>query len=143
MVCLSGEPGSYTSTKGFVRDEWAALRVITSYLGTGYAFGIERLKEHILDVPPARRPTHLLILSDSDLFLMLDRTPNGWEIVAQALQKAGGGGTVALNLPDGACPTPVARLRSLGWEVEYVPTLPDLLNFARKFAQRKYERSSR
>ncbi|HND34764.1 MAG TPA: VWA domain-containing protein, partial [Myxococcota bacterium] len=70
QVTLSGEPGSWTSTKTFIRDEAAAMRVLTGYLGTGYAFGIIRLKETFLDQPPPKRPVHILLISDSDLFAM-------------------------------------------------------------------------
>lgn len=142
MVCLSGEPGKYTATKGFIREEMVALRTLTGYIGTGYAFGIERLKEHILQVPPPPRPVHLLVLSDSDLFQMLDRTAGGWDIAQAAAQKAGGGATAALNLMPGSFEAQVNRLRSIGWEVEYVPSMPDLLAFARRFAQRKYQREA-
>ncbi len=44
-VVLSGEPGNSISTDGFIRQEQELLRLMTNYLGTGYAFGIHRLEE--------------------------------------------------------------------------------------------------
>jgi hypothetical protein len=138
QVTLSGEPGSWTSTKAFIRDEAAAMRVLTGYLGTGYAFGILRLKETFLDQPPPKRPVHILLISDSDLFAMCRSVPEGWALMGQVLRAAGGGGTVALNAAPKSYATEVEQLRTLGWMIEYVPTLPDLLGFARRFSNIKY-----
>ncbi len=44
-VVLSGEPGNSISTDGFIRNQSEILRVLASYLGTGYSFGIHRLAE--------------------------------------------------------------------------------------------------
>lgn len=138
-VTLSGEsPGKHVSTPGFVRQEMTALKVLTGYLGTGYAFGIMRLKDTFMDGPPLRRPTHILLITDSDLFAMLDRTEKGWEIAAEALKRAGGGGTLALNLDPKRYPVPLDRLRAMGWEIHPVSDLSGLLAFARSFARRRY-----
>lgn len=138
QVTLSGEPGRWTSTGAFVRDEAVAMRVLTGYLGTGYAFGILRLKETFLDLPPPKRPVHILLISDSDLFAMCRSVTDGWALMGEVLRAAGGGGTVALNAAPKSYPAEVERLRVLGWNMEYVPTLPDLLGFARRFSNLKY-----
>jgi hypothetical protein len=114
------------------------MRVLTGYLGTGYAFGILRLKETFLDLPPPKRPVHILLISDSDLFAMCRSVTDGWALMGEVLRAAGGGGTVALNAAPKSYPAEVERLRVLGWNMEYVPTLPDLLGFARRFSNLKY-----
>ena len=82
-VVLSGEPGRTISTAGFVRDPQAILRTLVSYLGTGYAFGIHRLAETFTSDEPGQRPVHVLIVSDNDMFRMLDESGNGrvgWDV---------------------------------------------------------------
>lgn len=141
MACLSGEPGRYTQTEGFVRDERALLRLLTGYLGTGYSFGVLRLKETFVEAPP--RPVHVLIVTDSDLFMMLDQVPDGWGIAARTLEIAGGGGTVVLHMggPGGWAPH-IERLRVQGWTVHLVASHEDLVAFARAFSRQHYERSA-
>ncbi len=138
QVTLSGEPGRWTSTPGFIRDEATALRVLTGYLGTGYAFGILRLKDTFLDLPPPKRPVHILLITDSDLFAMCRSVEGGWALMGQVLKVAGGGGTVALNAAPNSYTKEVAQLQAMGWKIDYVPTLPDLLSFARHFSSMKY-----
>jgi hypothetical protein len=48
MAVLSGEPGEFSETDGFTRSEQDVMKVLTGYLGTGYAFGIMRLKDAFL-----------------------------------------------------------------------------------------------
>lgn len=80
-----------------------------------------------------------MVVSDSDWFMMLDRNTNGWEIAEQAVKKAGGGATAVLNMTPERGGRAAARLQSIGWTVEYVPTMSDLLTFARRFSRRTYE----
>ena len=139
MACLSGEePGSFTQTEGFLRDERKLLAVLTDYLGTGYAFGIGRLKATFLDGPAPQRPTHLLVVSDGDLFTMLERHPGGWDIAREAAARAGGGATAVLELDAARAEAPLARLRETGWEVHLVTDQEELVAFARAFARRRY-----
>lgn len=141
---LSGEPGRYTGTDDFVRDERAVLRVLTGYLGTGYTFGIPRLAETFTD-QKRPRPTHILIVTDSDIFMMLEggdgavggRT--GWEIAAQSLERAGGGGTMVLHMSPGSCAEQQRRLREQGWNVHCVTSEADMVAFAAAFARQHYE----
>lgn len=143
MACLSGEPGRFDQTEGFVRSEQAILRLLTGYLGTGYAFGIGRLKESIVDAAPPKRPVHLLIISDADLFYMLDQFPDGWGIARQALERAGGGATALLNIPyarGGAEDAAFTRLRDCGWRLHLVSSEQELVDFARAFARQTYHR---
>ncbi len=144
-VTLSGEPGRFASTDGFVREERKALTVLTSYLGTGYSFGVLRLKDAFLDAKAARtRPAHVLLISDSDWFLMLQQTPNGWEIARDAVAAAGGGATAVLDrCPRAQHAASLDRLASIGFEVFHLEGPASLVPFARAFAKRRYETPAR
>lgn len=132
MVCLSGEPGRAVATKGFSRDEREVLGVLTDYLGTGYTFGIPRLKAHFPE--HRRRPAHILIITDFDIFSSL-----GWETAAAALAAAGGGGTYVLHAGSGADKDPrVRRMTAEGWDVHLVTSQEQMLAFAKAFSRRKY-----
>lgn len=141
---LSGEPGRYTSTDVFTTDEAAVLRLLTGYLGTGYTFGIPRLAETFGETK-LRRPVHVLLVTDSDIYMMLngndgavgDKT--GWTIAEEALQAAGGGGTMVLHGYHGAFASEQARLVAQGWNVHNIATQEDLVAFAAAFASRHYK----
>lgn len=141
MTVLSGEPGEYAATRGFSRSERDNLRVLTSYLGTGYGFGIERLKQTFIDQKPPERPCHILVITDSDIFLMLGETPGGWEIARQAAEIAGSGATMLLEIRD--C-TPyksqIRRLHTIGWQTHIVTEEADVVDFARAFSRKHFER---
>ncbi len=139
MTCLSGEPGEFTETAGFSRSERDNLGVLTGYLGTGYAYGIGRLKATFLDKPAPKRPVHLLIVTDSDIFHMLHQTKGGWDIAAQAAQIAGGGATVVLEINAAAFVDDNKRLEACGWNVHFVTNQEELVAFARAFSRQKYE----
>ncbi len=142
MACLSGEPGSFTQTDGFLREEKRILSVLTDYLGTGYAFGIQRLKDTVVDGPKLPRPTHLLVVSDSDIFSMLGDLKDGWQIAEQAAARAGGGATFVLQIERKYFQEPVARLESIGWNVYTVKNQEEMVAFAAAFAKARYgERS--
>jgi hypothetical protein len=136
MACLSGDPGAHTSTKGFVRSEREILGVITDYLGTGYSFGIDRLAEAF--PAPRPRPTHILVVSDSDLFMMLGRLKTGWDIARESVLRAGGGATAVLQLEPEHHAAPIARLRDAGWTVHPVRSMEEVVSFARAFARARY-----
>ena len=142
MACLSGEmPGKFSQTKGFIGDEKEIMKVLTGYLGTGYAFGIKRLRDTFIEGPKPKRPTHILIVSDSDLFYMLNSAKEGWEIARQACEIAGGGATACLEIAYPAYNTAdIEKLRSLGWTVHLVPDMSGVVAFARAFAKMKYDR---
>lgn len=141
QVCLSGHPGNHAATDGFIRDERALMGTLTSYLGTGYAFGIEWLAPHVVDRAPLPRPAHLLVMTDWDIFTMMKSTQNSWELIAEAARVAGGGATFILNMPDaGGAKDDVRRMQESGWTVACVGDMAGLLAFARHFSRLTYGR---
>ncbi len=138
MVVLSGEPGKFSSTKGFTRSERDVMHVLTGYLGTGYAFGIQRLEN---DFPKARkieRKTHILVVTDMDIFSMLNSVTNGWDIARESLQKAGGGGSFVLHRVNMDF-SQVHEMIKIGWDVHCLEEWDSLIDFARKFSRKTYE----
>ena len=140
QVVLSGEPGKFTSTDGFLRDERAILRTLTSYLGTGYTFGIHRLWDTFAKREEKERPVHVMIVTDHDIYRMLaqknsDTGLTGWEIARQSLDLARGGGTYVLNMLPTMAPREIAQMESDGWAVHCVHTWEDVVPFARAFSR--------
>jgi hypothetical protein len=138
MVVLSGEPGKSLSTEGFVSDEGKVLAVLTSYLGTGYTFGIQRLRDTFQERKASDRDVHILIVTDHDIYAMLDQA-KGWECARDALVQARGGGTYVLNMDVGSAANRVARMKEDGWNVHAVRDWEELVSFARAFARKIYE----
>lgn len=138
MACLSGEPGSFHQTEGFIRNPTEVMKVLVNYLGTGYAFGILRLEDAFLKGPPPRNPVHVMVVTDHDIFHMLKEAKDGWGVAARALQAAKGGGTFVLHLPESYASPEVRRLRDQGWDVHHVNTQEELVGFARAFSRRLY-----
>lgn len=140
MVVLSGEPGEFSTTGDFTRDEHKILKILTGYLGTGYAFGIELLNDTFLRTDLFFKKTHILIITDSDIFSMLQSTPKGWEIARKALDIAGGGGTYVLHHVSPNYPE-VERMRKDNWDVYGLKEWDSLIDFARAFSRKKYDRN--
>lgn len=140
-------------TPGFVRDERAVLRTLTGYFGGGTAFPIHRLRDTYADRQRQQRPTHILVVSDDGASTMFDhdeRGASGWEVAREALDRAQGGGTLVLELPEdwervpaggyyGAACADIRRARDeLGWHVYRVASWENLVSFAREFSRRRY-----
>jgi hypothetical protein len=146
-VVLSGEPKGRThAMHDFVRDERAILDVLTDYLGTGIGFGVHRLADTFDARTPRDRPVHVMLLSDHDLFALLDLTENGqngWDVAKRALLAARGGGTVVLNMVPGPQHPGIQRLEADGWRVHCVSGWEQLVDFAREFSRRVYEEERR
>jgi hypothetical protein len=150
-VVLSGEPGKTISTDGFIRDRATILLTLTNYLGTGYSFGIHRLAETFLAGLRHPRPIHVLIISDNDMFSMLDERGSGrigWDVASESLQRCGGGGTFVLQLPGQtrsanwpqATQKYLTRIQGMGWNVGLVNSMEELVAFATQFSRAKFQR---
>lgn len=152
MVALFGEPGKTVTTDGFVRDERTVLRALTDCLGTGTTFGIHRLRATFDDRKPSDRPVHVLIVTDNDIFGMLDSTERGkpgWDAARESLAAARGGGTYVLRLPayvrtrgydQDVLDPGRQRMKADGWDVADVDSMDALLAFAGQFSQVNYGR---
>ena len=141
MVVLSGEPGSTVSTDGFLTNEHKVLEVLTGYLGTGYTFGVHRLADTFRSRRPDDRPAHILIVTDHDIYSMLDEHRKGelgWDVAREAVAQAGGGGTYVLQMPPDWEPERIARMGADGWQVHCVRSWDDLVAFARAFSRAHY-----
>lgn len=149
QVVLSGEPGQSVSTDGFLRNQKDVLSFMVQYLGTGYSFGIHRLGETFGADYVSKRPVHILIVSDYDMFAMLDTTDKrklGWIVAKEAVERCRGGATYVLQLP-GYSNTQgrgysekIDRMRSDGWNVHVINSMEELLVFAKQFS-RAYDRT--
>ena len=131
------------TTQGFVRDDEKVLTVLTGYLGGGTAFPIHVLRDtYASRRPDDLRPTHILVVSDDGVTTMFaddEHGRSGWEIAAESLARAGGGGTFVLNLPAAREEDPdLSRARTEGWHIHRVSSWENLLEFAREFSVRAY-----
>jgi hypothetical protein len=141
MAVLSGHPGPHSATAGFVDSEREVLRILTGYLGSGYAFGIPLLAGAFAARRPTDRPVHILIVSDHDIFAMLDERTDGrtgWKIAQEALTAARGGGTFVLHMPPDWEPGKTDALRAQGWRTHGVQAWEDIVPFAREFSRRAW-----
>jgi hypothetical protein len=97
----------------------------------------------------ATRPVHILIVSDNDMFSMLDSKSNqtlGWDVARQSVESAGGGGTFVLELPERVRASTwsqdtsgyLERIRAMGWCVSVVSSMEELVAFARDFSHGKF-----
>lgn len=140
MGCLSGEPGTYLETEGFITDEIDLLTTLTSYLGTGYAYGIERLRAPFEAKP--KKKSHIVIVTDNDIFSMLEAhtktEQTNWELAEIALKNCGGHGTIVLHSNPDYDKDLVIRLKKMGWNIYYVTNEAELLKFASEFSQQNY-----
>ena len=136
------------ATQGFVRDEAAILDVLTGFFGGGTAFPIPTLRETFATRTARDRPVHILVISDEGVTTMFaadERGASGWNVAALALARGRAGGTLALNLSawfqsrPSQARTDLARAeREQGWEIADVARMEDLVEFARRFSQRRY-----
>lgn len=138
----------FTCTPGFVRDEPGILRVLTGYFGGGTAFPIHVLRDTFAKRKASDRPAHILVISDDGVTTMFDQDEHGnsgWNVSNAALEKAQGGGTLVLNLPErweqwkNQVSDAILRARDVhGWNVHRVATWEDLVTFAREFSRLRY-----
>ena len=118
------------------------MRILTGYLGTGFAFGIQRLEDAFLSGKKIERKTHVLVITDMDIFNMLNRDGGrGWEIARDTLEKAGGGGTFVLHRVNVNF-SQVKAMQKIGWDVHCLEEWESLVDFAGKFSRKTYEEKS-
>ncbi len=138
------------ATRGFVRDELSILRVLAGYFGGGTQFPIPHMRGTYAARRPGDRPVHILHISDDGISTMFDsdeRGNSGWDVAATALARAGGGGSMVLNMyPEwekNADKNPalgaIRRARDeQGWALDLVSSWDQLMDFARAFSRRHY-----
>jgi hypothetical protein len=151
QVTLWSGKEQFMHTSGFARDEHDILRVLTGFYGGATCFPIHHLLA-TYSRGARQRPSHLLMISDDGITTMFDddeRGVTGWQVSANALAAAGGGGTMALNIDAnwdkvgggwrGDAYAALRRARQeQGWDIHAVTRLDDLLEFARAFSRRHY-----
>lgn len=135
-------------TAGFIRDDAEILRVLTGFYGGATCFPIHRLRQTFCEAGRHVRPTHILMISDDGITTMFDqdeRGNSGWDISAQALAAAGGGGSMALNIVDDwktsrahYCADLRRAREEQGWEIFAISRQEDLVDFAKAFSRRHY-----
>ncbi|HEU5058064.1 MAG TPA: hypothetical protein VFU21_16145, partial [Kofleriaceae bacterium] len=139
----------FVSTDGFVRDERAVLRILTGYFGGATAFPLHVLRDTFARRPVTARPAHILVVSDDGVSTLFDavdeRGTAGWQVARTALARAGGGGTLVLNLwprweeADMGPYQVIRRARDQeGWAVDVVTGWEELVEFARAFSRRHW-----
>jgi hypothetical protein len=154
-VVLSGEPGRSTQTNGFVRSEQEVMSVLVDYLGTGYAFGIHRLAETFSPEIRLQFPVHIVIITDTDIFSMLEgkgklrgreSSDVGWKIAADAARICRGSANYVMNVPDSSyrkewpSGSGYGQMIKDGWNLHFVATGDEVVEFARKFSAQLYEK---
>ena len=143
----------FQSTPGFIRDENAILRVLTAHYGGATQYPLHVIRETYASRRPDERPVHILSISDDGVTTMFEdpdeRARSGWEICENSLKKSRGGGTLALNIPNNwenaghsYYSNFIATLQRArdeqGWQIHPVPSLEDLVAFARAFSRQKF-----
>lgn len=163
QVTLWSGKNQVKHTQGFVRDEREILRILTGFYGGTTCFPIHRLRETYCGASPPSRPAHILMISDDGITTMFDqdeRGNSGWNISARALNIAGAGGTMALNIPldwdqqsldeQNSYQTYRAKVyawlqrarKEQHWEIFPISELEELVAFARAFSRRHYAPSN-
>jgi len=142
----------FMMTDGFTRDLHAVLRILTGFYGGATQFPIHVLRDTYAARKPDARPTHILVISDDGVSTMFDkdeRGADGFAIARESLARAGGGGTLVLNLwgeldelatKNFMGAKQIMRARDeQGWHVHRVSSWEALTAFAREFSRMKYE----
>ncbi len=133
----------FDTTGGFIRDEDQILNILTGYLGGSTAFPLHVLRETYRQRAVQPRPTHILVISDLGVDTMFNDDElgnNGESIVTHAMETAGGGCTLALNIRSEWRQTypPLVRAAALGMHIHAVNDWVELVKFAREFSRRNY-----
>lgn len=148
QVTLWSGKSQVQQTPGFVRDEKQILNVLTGFFGGATCFPIHSLRDTYMGTQKSKRSTHILMISDEGITTMFEddeKGNSGWDIAAQALKTAQGGGTFVLNLPEyfgkaewsGRDSDIISRAcGEQGWVLYNITDWDQLLLFAKDFARR-------
>ena len=146
-VLWSG-PGEVLSTPGFTRDVKEVFKILTGYFGGSTAFPLNNLVEFYNNPQGGDRldpgeKTHILVISDEGVDTMLEVSttrPEPGKALAQALKKAGGGGSLVLNIGgNGWLQGPIPQaLGTLGWVFYRVQSWEEMVGFSRDFSRRTW-----
>ncbi|HXG64289.1 MAG TPA: VWA domain-containing protein [Blastocatellia bacterium] len=132
----------YQTTNGFTRNEHLILQILTGYIGGATAFPIHILRDTFKDRKPTDRRVHILIISDDGVTTLFDKDEqgnSGWDVSRMAIEKAGGGATMVLNLwGEVEQNAYLVQAREQGWNISRVQTWNDLVIFAREFSKANY-----
>ncbi len=130
-------------TDGFVDDERAILSILIGSFGGGTQFPLHVLRDTYASRKPTDRPVHVFCISDDGITTMLDDDEKGKPgavVTMDALEKARGGGTLALNLyGDWKNDKGIVKLNELGFDVVAVRDWESLVAFAEAFARKRYD----
>lgn len=137
----------FKTTGGFTTDEAGIMAVITDYIGGGTAFPLHVLRDTYQARPSGSRKVHVLVVSDEGVDTIYsndERGLKGAEIASMALERAGAGGSMVLNLwrRDWRQNKRLAFAEQQGWRIYPVKSWEDLLAFARDFVQRQYVKTN-
>lgn len=142
QVTLWSGTNEFTTTRGFVRDEAAILGVLTGFFGGATAFPIHVLRDTYAARPREARPAHVLVISDEGVTTMFDLDEagrNGREVSRHAIDAAGGGATMVLNLWQTIEQTDrLGEAREDGWDIHAVRDWAELVAFAKAFSRKHY-----
>ncbi len=145
QATLWSGPGQFDTTHGFIRDEQQLLGILTGYLGGATAFPLHVLRETYQKRAQLPRPTHILVISDAGVDSMFQEDEmgrSGHDLVAEALEMAGAGCTLALNISPERLKTAgwVTKAQNLGLQIFAVSSWEAMVAFARDFSRMTYGR---
>jgi hypothetical protein len=146
QVTLWSGPKQFLTTNGFVTEERRVLETLTGYFGGGTAFPLHILRDTYSQRKNNARKVHVMVISDEGVDTMYNKDEHGndgYDIAAQALATAGGGGSLVLNLfNDFQIYPKLRRTTEQGWGIYPVKDWKDLVSFARKFSEQNYGKNA-
>lgn len=142
QATLWSGPGVFDTTGGFTRDERRVLGMVTGFVSGATAFPLHLLRDTYAARKPHEGEAHVVVISDDGIDTMLAKDEHGRpgkEVVAEAMARAGGGGTLVLNL--GREPERYAfcnALSGLGFRIFAVRDWSELVAFSRAFVRERW-----
>ncbi|OFE17208.1 hypothetical protein BA895_17285 [Humibacillus sp. DSM 29435] len=141
-------PGQVTASGDFSRDRAAAMAALLTYHGGGTSFPLAQLAaaHHVTPGPSAHdsdraRRCHIAVLSDDGVSSLFGQGQPAELAGAahQALDRAGGGGTLVLQVT----PAQIEQARAIAgdYAVIAVQAPDDIVGFAKEFARRHWQRT--